>query len=66
MGGVPDFGEPDFAVERFFGDAFRLFPHIGLVDTAEVFALAGKGELAGQMPMRVLINDPADIMRVIA
>src|SRR6516165_12539257 len=66
VGGMADFGEPDFAIERVFGDYFGLLPHIGLVDAAQILALTSKGELAGEMAVRVLINDAADVMRIVA
>ena len=66
MRGVADVGEPDLAVEHFLGDLFGLLPHVGLIDAAEIFALAGEGELASQMMILVLENDAADVMRIVA
>ena len=66
MRGVADIGEPDFAVEHFLGDFFRLLPHIRLVDLAQILAFAGEGELAGQMMVGVLKHHAADVVRIVA
>ena len=44
-------------------DLLCLFPHVGLVDD-ELLALAGEGELAGEIAVRVLIDDAANVARV--
>ena len=64
--GVADFGKPDFAVESVFGDVLGLLPHVRFVDLAEVLTLASEGELTGQMPIGILINDTADVVWIVA
>ena len=58
-----DFRHIDLAVERLLGDAVGARPVAAFGDR---FALAvtGEGELAGQMAIRVLINDAANIVRI--
>ena len=45
---------------------FGLLPHVGLVDPAQILAFAGEGELAGEMPVGVLINHAAHVVGIVA
>ena len=59
-----DLRQPDPGVQRLGGDAVRPLPRAALVDRLRL-AVAGEGELAGQMPVRVLIHHRADVLRII-
>src|SRR5215207_1275368 len=58
-----DIGEIGFALEHLLRDARGRAPGIGVGD-AQRLALAGEGELAGEMPVPVLVDDAADRGRV--
>ena len=58
-----DFGQPKLTVEHRFRDFFGAFSHVGFVhDIGDV--IAGKGELAGVVPMLVLVNHAAHRVRI--
>ena len=59
-----DLGQPDLGVERLLGDAVGARPGAALVDRLRL-AVAGEGELARQMPVRVLIDHRADVLRIV-
>src|SRR4030088_2262134 len=55
VGRLADLRQPQPAVEGFLGDLLGAFPHVGLVDDI-ADAVAGEGELAGQMVVLVLVD----------
>ena len=54
-----DFRQPELAVERVVGDASRHLP-ARLIAHHVLVVVAGEGELAGQMPVRILVDHVAD------
>ena len=60
---LADLREPQLAVERVARDLLGLLPHVGLGHHV-ADAVAGEGELAGVVPVRVLIDDAADVVRI--
>ena len=61
--GVADLRQPQLAVEHVAGDLLGLLPHVGLVDLVGD-AVAGEGELAGELAVRVLVDHAADVVRI--
>ena len=59
-----DLGQPDLGVQRLLGDAVGARPGAALVDRLRL-AVAGEGELARQMPVRVLIDHRAHVLRIV-
>src|SRR5262249_58722995 len=60
VGGFADLGKPDLAVECRLGDPLRTLPCFRLGDDV-LDTIAGKAELAGMMPVRILIDDCAHV-----
>jgi hypothetical protein len=65
MRGLADFRQPELAVERFARNPGGDAPGLLVADHVAVI-VAGEGELAGQMPVRVLIHHVADIAGIVA
>ncbi len=61
--GLADLRQPDLAVEHLGGDHLGALPHVGLADHVGD-AVAGKGELAGEMAVGVLIDHAAHRVRI--
>src|SRR6266478_5134176 len=65
VGRLADVVEPEIAVQRIARDVFGALPGDRLVDALRE-PVARKGELATEAPVGVLVDDAADIVRVIS
>ena len=63
MGRLGHLGHPQLAVEHVARDVLRARPGVRLGDHVGN-AVAGEGELAGEMAVGVLVDDAADVVRV--
>ena len=64
VGRLAHIGEPVFAVQRVARDLLGALPGLRLGDDVGN-AVASEGELAGEMPVRVLVDHRADVLRII-